>query len=172
MEPREVNRGLPSRMVLMGVSGTGKTTVGEALAPRLGAVYLDGDDLHPAANIAKMGRGEALTDADRWPWLDRVGAALAAPRDRPVILGCSALKRAYRDRIRAAAGTVTFIHLAADYAVIEDRMEHRTGHFMPAGLLRSQFDTLEPPVGDEDAVTVDVAQPVAAIVDELAAALR
>ncbi len=155
----------------MGVAGSGKTSVGLALAPRLGAVYRDGDDLHPAENIAKMSRGEALTDADRWSWLDRVGAVLAQA-EGPIIVGCSALKRAYRARIIAAAGgPVTFIHLAGSRAVIAARMKHRPGHFMPPSLLDSQFAALEVPGADEEAVTVDIDQPLAAVVEAILDAL-
>jgi gluconokinase len=139
----------------MGVAGCGKSTVGAALAGRIGAQYVDGDDLHPASNVAKMARGEPLTDDDRWPWLDRVGQALAAV-EGPVIIGCSALKRRYRDRIRAEAGPVTFVHLAGSRAVIERRMAARKGHFMPVSLLDSQFAALEPPMPDETAISVDI----------------
>jgi gluconokinase len=155
----------------MGVAGSGKSLVGRALAPRIGAAYVDGDDLHPPANIAKMSRGEALSDADRWPWLNRVGAVLAAAEGR-IVVGCSALRRAYRDRIRAAAGgPVTFVHLSGGRAVIASRMRARHGHFMPASLIDSQFATLEPPDPEEHAITVDIDQPPGAVVAEIAAAL-
>ncbi|MBI1218471.1 MAG: gluconokinase [Rhodobacteraceae bacterium] len=154
----------------MGVAGSGKSSVGAALSARLGIPYRDGDDLHPAANVAKMSRGEPLTDADRAPWLRQVGMALHD--GAPLIIGCSALKRAYRDLIRAeAAGPVTFVHLAGSRAVIAARMAARKGHFMPPALLESQFAALEPPGADEDAVTVDIDQPLAALVAEVAAAL-
>lgn len=158
------------RVVLMGVSGCGKSSVGAALSARLGVPYIDGDDLHPAENVAKMARGEALSDADRWPWLDRVAGVLA---DRaPVILGCSALKRAYRDRIRAGAGgPVRFVHLAGSRELIAGRMALRTGHYMPLSLLDSQFAALEPPGADEGAVTVDIADPLPALVAAIAGAL-
>jgi gluconokinase len=143
------------RLVIMGVSGCGKSSVGEALSARLGIPYFDGDDLHSPEAVAKMRDGVPLTDDDRWPWLDRVAGVL---RDRaPVIVGCSALKRAYRDRIRAGAGgPVTFVHLAGDREVIAARMAARTGHYMPTSLLDSQFAALEPP-GPEEATTVDIA---------------
>ena len=158
------------RVVVMGVSGCGKSSVGEALGALLGIPYFDGDDLHPAENVARMAAGVPLTDADRWPWLDRVAAVLA--ERAPVIVGCSALKRAYRDRIRAGAGgPVRFVHLAGSRAVIEDRMAARTGHFMPAALLDSQFATLEPP-GPDEALTLDVALPVAVIAARAADWLR
>ncbi len=158
-------------MVVMGVSGCGKTTVGEALAVRLGASFTDADELHPAANIAKMSRGEALTDEDRWPWLTRVGEALRGDGMR--IVGCSALKRRYRVHIRRmAGGPVMFIHLAGSKAVIAERMQARAGHFMPPALLDSQFATLEPPGPDEEAITVDIDQPFGAVMDAIAAHLH
>ncbi len=153
---------MPIRMILMGVAGCGKSSVGAAVGSRLGVAYHDGDDLHPVANVAKMRAGIALTDDDRWPWLDRVAASLA--KDAPVIIGCSALKRAYRDRLRAGAdGTVTFVHLSGSRAVIEARMAARTGHYMPISLLDSQFAALEAP-GPDEALTVDVDQPLPQIV--------
>lgn len=161
---------VPSRIVLMGVAGSGKTAVGEALSHRLGARYVDGDELHSPANIAKMSRGEPLTDEDRWPWLAAVGKVLAGG-DGVTIVGCSALRRAYRDRIRAGAGApVTFVHLAGSRDVIAARMAARAGHFMPLSLLDSQFAALEPPGSDEDAVSVDIDRPLAEIVDLIARA--
>jgi gluconokinase len=134
------------RLVIMGVSGCGKTTLGRALAARLGAAFVDADDLHPAANVAKMAAGQPLTDADRWPWLDLVAGVL---KDRaPVVVACSALRHTYRDRLRVAGG-VQFLHLAAPQEVIVSRMEARRGHFMPPGLLASQYATLESPGPDE-----------------------
>ena len=150
---------MTQRIVVMGVSGCGKSSVGAALSQALGIPYRDGDDLHPAVNVARMRAGEALTDADRWPWLERVAQDLA--RLAPVIVGCSALRRAYRDRIRAGAGgPVLFVHLAGSREVIAARMAARSGHFMPASLLDSQFATLEPPGPDEAAITVDINQPL------------
>ena len=143
------------KIVAMGVSGCGKSLIGEMLADRLGLPFQDGDDLHPQANIDKMAGGTPLTDADRWPWLDAVGQALA---EADKVIACSALKRAYRDRIRAKAGDVIFVHLAGEYDVLLERVSGRDGHFMPADLLDSQFETLEPPEKGEDAVTVDVDQ--------------
>jgi gluconokinase len=157
------------RVVIMGVSGCGKTSVGEALATRLGVPYRDGDDLHPAANVEKMRAGIPLTDDDRWPWLDLVAAALA--REAPLIIGCSALRRAYRDRIRAGAGgPVRFVHLAGSRDLIAGRMAARQGHYMPLGLLDSQFAALEPP-GPDEALTIDIDQPLAAMIDEIAEGL-
>ena len=151
--------------VVMGVSGCGKTTVGAAFAAAIGGRFVDGDDLHPPENVAKMSEGVPLADADRWPWLDRVGRELTGN----VIIGCSALKRAYRDRIRAVAGPVKFLHLAGSRDVIAARMAARPGHFMPLGLLDSQFAALEPLVHDEDGVTVDIDQPLDATIAELLA---
>lgn len=151
------------RVILMGVSGCGKSSVGAALSAALAVPYLDGDDLHPAANVAKMRAGVPLNDADRWPWLDLVAGAL---RDRaPVLLGCSALKRVYRDRIRAGAGgAVRFVHLAGSRDLIAGRMAARAGHYMPLALLDSQFAALELPGPDEGAVTVEIDQPLERIV--------
>lgn len=154
----------------MGVSGCGKSSVGEALGQRLGIPYRDGDDLHTSAAVEKMAAGEPLTDADRWPWLDRVAGVLAA--EAPVIVGCSALRRVYRDRIRAGAGgAVTFVHLAGSREVIAGRMLARTGHYMPPSLLDSQLATLEPP-GPDEAITVDIALPLAEVVEAILARLR
>lgn len=151
--------------VVMGVSGCGKSTVGAAFAAATGGQFIDGDDLHPAENVAKMASGQPLTDDDRAPWLDRVAQALTGH----VVIGCSALKRAYRDRIRAGAGPVRFLHLSGTRDVIAARMAVRPGHFMPLGLLDSQFATLEPPGPDEDAITVDIDQPFDAVVAALLA---
>ncbi|WP_228461605.1 gluconokinase [Paracoccus liaowanqingii] len=158
------------RVVIMGVSGTGKTSVGQALSARLGIPYLDGDDLHPAANVARMAAGIPLTDADRWPWLDRVAAMLDSRA--PVIIGCSALRRAYRDRLRAGAGgPLRFLHLTGPRAVIAARMAGRAGHYMPPALLDSQLATLEVPSADE-AIPLDITQPLETLVEAAAAALR
>ena len=151
------------RIVIMGVAGCGKSSVGAALSQATGLPYCDGDDLHPPANVAKMRSGTPLTDADRWPWLDLVGAELA--QYAPLMIGCSALKRAYRDRIRSGAqGPVLFIHLAGSRAVIKARMAARTDHFMPISLLDSQFAALEPPDEGEDHLTIDIDQPLPSVV--------
>ncbi|MBA8908254.1 gluconokinase [Aminobacter sp. P9b] len=156
----------------MGVAGCGKSAVGSALASRIGATYLDGDDLHPPANIAKMSRGEPLADDDRWPWLTLVGQKLADP-DGIIILGCSALKRRYRDHIRQeASAPVAFVHLAGSRELITSRMAARAGHFMPTSLIDSQFAALEPPAADENAITVDIDKPLEAIVAAIAARLE
>lgn len=150
------------RVVIMGVSGCGKSSVGEGLAARIGVPYRDGDDLHPPANVEKMRAGTPLTDDDRWPWLDRVAEALAT--EAPVIIGCSALRRAYRDRLRAGAGgPVRFIHLSGSRDVIAGRMAARTGHFMAPSLLDSQFAALEAP-GPDEALTIDIDQPLPGII--------
>lgn len=149
----------------MGVSGSGKTTLGEALAARLGLAFVDGDDLHPAANVAKMAAGTPLADADRWPWLDRVGAALANADAYPagLAVACSALRRIYRDRIRAAGGAgVRFVYLQADETEMVRRLEARPHHYMPPSLVHSQFAALEPPdpAGEPDVLAVPATGPV------------
>ncbi len=154
--------------VVMGVAGCGKSTVGRRVGEIVGARYRDGDDLHPPANIAKMSAGTPLTDEDRWPWLDLVGVALR-DASMPVLVGCSALKRKYRDRIREAAGRpVVFLHLAGSREVIEGRMSARDGHFMPVSLLDSQFAALEPLEPDEDGFSVDIAGSFEDVVAEAA----
>ncbi len=160
---------IPQRIVVMGVSGCGKSTIGAALAESLAAIYLDGDDLHSAENIRKMHAGIPLDDADRWPWLETIGDTLrnATP---PVILGCSALKRRYRDVIRdRARAPVLFVYLRGSRAVIEARLAVRTGHFMPPMLLTSQFEALEEPESDEWSVTVNLDQSAVDIVLQIAA---
>jgi gluconokinase len=151
-------------VVVMGVSGSGKSTVGTALAQRLRVPFVDADTLHPQANIAKMTAGEPLTDDDRYPWLEKVGEWLAAHRDGGVV-SCSALKRKYRDQLRAHCPRIQFLHLSGSPELIGHRLATRTGHFMPAALLRSQFDALEPLGADESGVTVDIGQAVDTIVD-------
>ena len=143
----------------MGVSGSGKSTVAAGIAATLGLAFIDGDSLHAPASVARMRAGIALTDDDRWPWLDRIGACLGdgAEYPRGIVTACSALKRAYRDRIRAAAPGVRFVFLDGPAALIEARMATRTGHYMPSTLLASQLRTLEPPGGDEgDVVRVAI----------------
>jgi gluconokinase len=145
----------PSRIVVMGVSGSGKSTVGSALAQRLRVPFIDADTLHPPANIAKMAAGEALDDDDRYPWLEEVGQWLADHRGGGVV-ACSALKRTYRDRLRAHCPRVEFLHLRGSPELIGSRLAARSGHFMPAALLRSQFDALEPLGADERGVVIDL----------------
>ncbi|MEU0851317.1 gluconokinase [Streptomyces flaveolus] len=147
----------PHVVVVMGVAGTGKTTIGPLLAARLGVPYAEGDDFHPPANIAKMTAGTPLTDEDRWPWLDAIGCWAHGRAGLGGVVSSSALKRSYRDRLRAAAPGVVFVHLTGSRELIEDRMSHREGHFMPTALLDSQFATLQPLEPDEAGVAVDVA---------------
>ncbi len=153
---RMVRMGSDDVIVVMGVAGTGKTTIGPLVADALGVPYAEGDDFHPPANIAKMTAGTPLDDADRGPWLDAIGAWAHGRAGHGGVVSCSALKRAYRDRLRAAAPGVVFLHLAGDRALIEARMAERQGHFMPAALLDSQFATLEPLGPDEAGAVVDV----------------
>jgi gluconokinase len=141
-------------LVVMGVTGTGKSTVAGMLAGRLGWDLEEGDDLHPEANVAKMRAGRPLTDEDRWPWLDRVGAWIRAHTQSgtPGIITCSSLKRSYRDRLRGPG--VVFVHLAGTRDEIQARLDRRLHHFMPASLLESQLQTLEPLAPDERGVVV------------------
>jgi len=158
-------------VVVMGVSGAGKSTVGLALAGLLGVQFVDADSLHPAANVAKMAAGTPLTDADRWPWLDLVGQALAGAPDAGLVVACSALKRSYRDAIRAAAPAAEFVHLVVPRGVLGDRVANRPGHFMPATLVDSQLVTLEPLDADEPGVVVDSEGGVEATAQRALAAL-
>ncbi|HET6939351.1 MAG TPA: gluconokinase [Nocardioides sp.] len=158
-------------IVVMGVSGSGKSTVGAALAGRLRVPFEDADDLHPPDNIAKMTGGEALDDHDRWPWLERIGQWLVAHEDGGVI-ACSALKRKYRDQLRHHCPSVEFLHLEGGRDVIEKRQASRPGHFMPSSLLTSQFETLEPIQPDERGVVVEVSGSVDEIVEGYLAETR
>jgi gluconokinase len=161
-------------IVLMGVTGCGKTTVGRLLAERLGAVFAEGDAYHPPANVAKMSRGEPLTDEDRWPWLDALARDIGRWLDAgtSAVVGCSALKRAYRERLRAGRGGVRLVHLTGDPERIRERMAARRGHYMPLSLLPSQLATLEPPGADEGAIVVDVAGTPETIAAEVLRRLR
>ena len=154
-----------SPIVVMGVSGSGKSTVGAALAQRLRVPFADADDFHPAANIAKMTAGQPLDDDDRHPWLETIGQWLAQHADGGV-MSCSALKRKYRDQLRTHDADVMFLYLAGTPEVIGRRQASRPGHFMPASLLRSQFDTLEPLAPEELGIMIDVDQDIDSIVDE------
>jgi len=147
---------MPEHIVVMGVSGSGKTTIGQLLGEELELPYRDGDDLHPQANIEKMAAGVPLDDDDRWPWLRLVGQWLA---ERPAggIIGCSALKRSYRDLIRQAVPDVAFVHVHGSREMLDRRMSHRPGHFMPPALLDSQLATLEPLDPDERGQVFDIA---------------
>jgi gluconokinase len=153
-------------IVVMGVSGSGKSTVGAALAQRLRVPFADADDFHPPANIAKMTAGHALDDVDRGPWLTSIGEWLAEHQRGGGVMSCSALKRRYRDHLRTHVSDVEFVHLDGTQAVIARRQASRPGHFMPASLLASQFATLEPLDADETGVVIDVDQSIDAIVDE------
>ena len=165
----------PFRLIVMGVSGCGKSTLATALAQNMGFEMVDGDDLHLTTSVAKMRAGIALEDADRWPWLDRIGDYLnphdTLPQGR--VVACSALKRAYRDRIRKRAGEVCFLFLKGDFDLIQQRMSQRLGHYMQAGLLDSQFRTLEKPQDDEaDIITLPITEPVDSLVSQAMAALQ
>jgi gluconokinase len=160
---------LPCALIVMGVSGSGKSTIGDKLAERLCWSYEDGDRFHPASNVAKMSVGQPLTDEDRWPWLQ----AIADEIDRicmaggHAVIACSALKRVYRDVLVHGRGDVRIIFLDGTQELIAARLAQRKGHFMPPGLLASQFKTLEPPGPAEKPVTVSIDAPVEAIVDDI-----
>jgi gluconokinase len=160
-------------VVLMGVTGSGKTTVGEILAERLGWSFLDGDDFHPQANVAKMASGTPLTDEDRWPWLQTLADELGSRIDRgdSCLLGCSALKGEYRNALRGARSQqqVCFVHLTGSEALIADRLAQRVHRYMPQSLLRSQFEALEPP---QDATVIDIDATPEEIADRVIAALN
>ncbi len=158
----------------MGVSGSGKTTIASRLAARLGFTFADGDDFHSATNVAKMARGEPLTDTDREPWLRSLAAWIKAQHDagRSTVLACSALKRRYRDTLRTASPRMSFIHLTAPRAALLERMNHREGHFMPAFMLDSQLATLEPLAADEAGLTIDATATPDAIVEQATGAIR
>ncbi|MDQ2637356.1 MAG: gluconokinase [Actinomycetota bacterium] len=149
----------------MGVSGSGKSTVGAALAQRLRVPFADADDFHPAANIAKMTSGQPLNDDDRHPWLEAIGKWLADRGEGGGVMSCSALKRGYRDQMRRHCPDVEFVHLSGTPEVIGRRQASRPGHFMPASLLKSQFATLEPLEPDEKGVTIDVDQSIDSIIE-------
>ena len=161
-------------LVVMGVAGCGKTTIGEALAARLGWHYQEGDALHPPANVAKMAGGAPLTDDDRWPWLDRIAAVIDGWRASGAsgVVTCSALRRAYRNRLIGARPDVRLVYLRGDQTLIAARIAARRGHFMPPTLLASQFAALEAPGPDERPIIGDVALSPAAIVDAVLARLQ
>lgn len=160
--------GVPPLVVVMGIAGVGKSAVGHELADRFAVEYADGDDFHPAANIAKMSAGTPLTDEDRWPWLVDIGAWLHEHDTQGGVISCSALRRVYRDVLVAAAPRTYFLHLTGDHDLIKSRMEHRD-HFMPPSLLESQEKTLEPLQEDENGWAFDVTPSPAEIVDEFVA---
>lgn len=160
---------MTGRYVVMGVSGCGKSHIGAAFAAAIGGNFIDGDDLHPKANIAKMSRGEPLSDTDRAPWLDQVGRSLAPD----TVIASSALKRSYRDRIRlCATAPVVFLFLKGERDLLLDRMSNRPGHFMPPSLLDSQLATLEPPMADELHVVADIKDTPEHIVERLVAGAK
>ena len=159
--------GPPGVVIVMGVSGSGKTTIGKQLARRMAGVFADADSFHPPANIEKMKAGHPLTDDDRWPWLDAMAAQIGQwlAEGQPAVLACSALKRVYRDRLVTGRSGVAFLYLSGSEAVIATRLANRKGHFMPPSLLRSQFETLEPPGEGERVVTIDIRHPPRRIID-------
>jgi gluconokinase len=151
-------------VVVMGVTGSGKSTVGTVLAKRMDVPFADADDFHSPENVAKMRGGSPLDDNDRLPWLRTIGAWLAEHRDGGAVVTCSALRRAYRDVLREGAPDVTFLHLHGDMATVRERVAARTGHFMPESLVQSQFDALEPLQEDEKGVVIPFDLPVDDIV--------
>ncbi len=160
--------------VVMGVSGSGKTLIGEALAKSIGGRFIEGDQYHSAANIRRMASGQPLRDEDRWGWLDTIAAEIASA-DRAgntLVVACSALKRTYRDRLRAASDRILFIYLEVGRDIAAARMEARRGHFMPPSLIDSQFATLEPPAPDEHALQLDAAGDPNRLVDLALVAVR
>ena len=162
-------------IVAMGVSGSGKTTAGLRIAETCGLAFIDGDDLHSPEARAKMTAGTPLTDEDRWPWLDRIGEALADRAAHPagLVVACSALRQAYRDRLRRTAGPeLRFLYLKGDKALMRERVAARKGHYMPASLIDSQFATLESPEGEPDVVTLDAGADLDAALGNVIRALR
>jgi len=164
----------PCALIVMGVSGSGKSTIASTLAERLDWAFEDGDKFHPESNVAKMRAGHPLTDEDRWPWLeaiaDEIGRVCKAGGH--VVIACSALKRVYRDVLLRGRDDVCFVFLDGSQALIADRLSRRKGHFMPPGLLDSQFRTLEPPQADERPITVSIDAPVETIVNNIVAHIR
>lgn len=163
----------PQCVIVMGVSGSGKSTVGVQLASRLEADFYDGDDLHPAANIEKMSAGIALTDDDRWPWLDiiRHKSSAMVANNQSVVIACSALKLSYRLRLAQDLSALRFVYLYGSRELITQRQSARTDHFMPAALVDSQFATLEGPRNESNVVTVNIDQSIKAIVDQCVSGL-
>jgi len=168
------NDELPSALIVMGVSGSGKSTIAEALSQRLGWRFEDGDGFHPASNVAKMSAGRPLTDEDRWPWLDAIADEIerTCEQGEHIIIACSALKHTYRDVLLRGRSDVRFIFLKGTQELITDRLAHRKDHFMPPELLTSQFTTLEPPEVSEHVITVSIDMSVEAIVDDVLRQLK
>jgi gluconokinase len=164
----------PHALIVMGVSGSGKTTIGEKLARRIGWRYEDADTFHPASNVAKMSAGQPLTDEDRWPWLNAIADEIdrASEAGGHVVIGCSALRRVYREVLVHGRSDIRIVYLDGTQDLIAGRLGQRKGHFMPPGLLTSQFGTLEPPAPDEHPVTVSIDAPVQTIVDDILRQLR
>ncbi len=165
---------MPCALVVMGVSGSGKSTIADKLAERLGWTFEDGDRFPPASNVAKMSAGQPLTDKDRWPWLQAIADEIdrVCKAGERAVVACSALKRAYRDILVHGRDDVRIIYLNGTQELIADRLAARKGHFMPPGLLASQFKTLEPPAGSENPLTVSIDAPVETIVDDIIRQLR
>ncbi|MDQ0458113.1 gluconokinase [Rhizobium paknamense] len=164
----------PLAIIVMGVSGCGKSSIGEGLAARLKAPFLEGDSLHPEANVEKMAKGTPLTDEDRWPWLKLIGERMhaALEKGQTIIVSCSALKKSYRDLLREATGHRTaFVYLEGSKDLLTRRMGERTGHFMPVSLLESQLATLENPSSEPLVVTIDIDRSIEDIVDAAVDAL-
>jgi gluconokinase len=161
----------PPALIVMGVTGCGKTAVGKALAKRLGANFIEGDALHPQENVAKMASGTPLDDNDRAGWLDTIGRNVADEQamGKPVVATCSALKRAYRDRLRKFVPDAIFVHLVLSREESWRRVSNRPGHFMPASLVDSQFATLEAPAEDEAAISLDATRPIKDLVEDVVA---
>ena len=164
----------PCALVVMGVSGSGKSTIGEKLAERLSWAYEDGDKFHPASNVAKMSAGHPLTDKDRWPWLQAIADEIdrVCKAGQHAVIACSALKRAYRDILVHGREDVRIVYLKGTQELIANRLVQRKGHFMPSGLLASQFKTLEPPGTNENPVTASIDASVETIVDDIVRQLR
>lgn len=160
------------RVVVMGVSGAGKSTIGTLVADAMNFPFVDADSLHPLENIRKMASGTPLNDDDRWPWLALVGHELATTRSAGIVVACSALKRRYRDAIRAKAPDTIFLHLDGTLEVLSSRLEGRSGHFMPPNLLASQLEALEPMEADEAAVVVNIAATMTEILDAAVVGIR
>jgi gluconokinase len=165
---------IPSVIVVMGVAGSGKTTIASQLAERLRWRFAEGDSFHPPANVARMRDGIALTDEDRWPWLDAIAAWIDSARasGERCVITCSALKRAYRERLAGGRDDVRFVYLKGEYGLVTRRMAARTGHYMPLALLQSQFDALEEPRADENPLVISIAPSPEEIVAGIVAALE
>jgi len=173
MSTVQIGNAFQGPVIVMGVSGSGKSSIGILLAKMLDLPYVEGDELHPKSNVEKMSKGTPLTDEDRWPWLDVIGERLAESASTGIVITCSALKKSYRDRLRnAAGGKLAFVFLDGSKELLSERMGHRTGHFMPASLLETQLATLERPDKEDGVVTVDIDATPQAIAQAAADKLR